>query len=131
MCHTFIRNFILCQAENTTHMTHVLDDSRVEYFDLVRPRTSRRGKCYLHLPLCYNDLTPWKSAIESLSQWFFVKIWKIMPGPFKSKSYLDFHKKKLVANSFFISSINTHSYSSGLRYVTTCMDILKVSISRM
>ena len=57
-----------------------------------------------------------------------------MPGPLKSKSFLYFYKKNLVANSLFISSINdpdSSPYHSGLRYVTICMNKLKVSISRM
>ena len=57
-----------------------------------------------------------------------------MSGPFKSKSFLEFHKKILIANSFFISSINnpdSSPYPSGLRYVTICLKTFKVSISRM
>ena len=57
-----------------------------------------------------------------------------MSGPFKSKSFLEFHKKILIANSLFISSINNPDsplYPSGLRYVTICVNTLKVSISRM
>ena len=57
-----------------------------------------------------------------------------MPGPSKSKSFLDFHKKILVSNSLFISSINDPDscpYPSELRYGTICVNTLKVSISRM
>ena len=57
-----------------------------------------------------------------------------MLGPFKTKSFLDFHKKNLAANSLFISSLNdpdSSPYPSRLRYVTISMNTLKVSISRM
>ena len=57
-----------------------------------------------------------------------------MSGPFKSKSFLEFHKKILIANSLLISSINnldSSAYPSGLRYVTICVNTLKVSISRI
>ena len=57
-----------------------------------------------------------------------------MSGPFKSKSFLEFHEKVLIANSLFISSINnpdSSPYPLGLRYVTICVNTVKVSISRM
>ena len=57
-----------------------------------------------------------------------------MSGPFKSKSFLEFHKKILIANSLFISSLNnpdSSPYPSGLIYVSICVNTLKVSISRM
>ena len=57
-----------------------------------------------------------------------------MSDPFKSKSFLKFHKKILIANSLFISAIHnpdSSPYPSWLRYVTICVNTLKVSISRM
>ena len=88
---------------------------------------------YPYLPA--NDLTSrggyWRTVLRVLCE-----KWKIMPGPFKRKSFLDFHKKILVSNSLFISSINgpdSSPYPSGLRYmlITICVNTLKVSISRM